>query len=83
MLKATRKITEKRISKNGSICIPKNIRLQYGLLDLSAIDIFETSDGGIYIKPHTPICIKCYGIEDVKKVGRINLCKKCLEEALK
>lgn len=46
--------TSKRICKNGSITLPKQIRGEAGLFPGNAVDIETSTDGTVTIKPSAP-----------------------------
>lgn len=74
---------QKVISKGGSITIPSIIRREYNaFLSGEAVDL-TVEDGKLIIAPHTPKCLFCNGVENVKKyVGRY-LCKSCISNMAK
>lgn len=69
--------TSKRICKNGSITLPKAIRVEAGLFPGNAVDIETAADGTVTIKPVTPCCHFCGSPEQLVTVENITICKKC------
>lgn len=70
----------KRLTKNRSVIIPKDIAAEAGITGGTAIDLIST-DGTITIRRHVPVCIFCG--EDVIRnehclCGK-TICKKCVE----
>lgn len=68
----------KKITKSGSITLPKELRTETGIYPQTAVDI-ETKGTEITIKPHVPTCRFCGTAEDVVTVKSINLdiCMAC------
>ena len=66
--------TSKRICKNGSITLPKQIRGEAGLFPGNAVDIETSTDGTVTIKPSAPCCRFCGTVE--------NVIRKCAEKLL-
>lgn len=66
----------KKVNKNGSITLPKQIRATTGIFSGSVIDI-EMMDGGIKIKKHTKTCNFCGNYNGVKSVMGIDICMDC------
>lgn len=69
--------TSKRICKNGSITLPKQIRAEAGLFPGNAVDISTSTDGTVTIKPTAPYCRFCGSPEKVINVESIVICKDC------
>lgn len=62
----------KRVTKNASVSIPKDMRLEAGIYPGMAIDI--KSDGAsLTITPHSPTCRFCGCTQDVVKVNAIDM----------
>jgi len=77
MAKSTN-VRNKMISKNGGITIPSDIRREYNsFLGGEAVDL-EVQDGKIILSPHTPRCMFCDSIEDVKKFEDRQICGACI-----
>lgn len=66
----------KKVNKNGSVTLPKQIRSQAGIFAGSSVDI-EMSDDGIKIKKHMKSCHFCGKTENVKNVMGIDICVNC------
>lgn len=74
--------TSKRICKNGSITLPKQIRGEAGLFPGNAVDIETSTDGTVTIKPSAPCCRFCGTIENVIIADNVIICRKCAEKLL-
>ena len=73
--------TSKRICKNGSITLPKQIRGEVGLFPGNAVDIETNADGSVTIKPAAPCCHFCGSVENVIVADNCylqRLCKKTI-----
>lgn len=74
----------KKIQKNGSISIPKEMRFETGFHSGTAVDI--RSDGEkIVIIPHIAACRFCASVEGVMFVEdfKLHICKTCAEKIVK
>lgn len=71
-------IRSKVLSKNGSLTIPSDIRREYNYLGGEAVDI-EIEDGKIIVSPHTPRCMFCGSIKDIREIWGRNFCTGCME----
>lgn len=74
----------KKIQKNGSISIPKEMRFETGFHSGTAVDI--RSDGEkIVITPHIAACRFCASVEGVMFVEdfKLHICKTCAEKIVK
>lgn len=74
----------KKIQKNGSISIPKDMRFETGFHSGTAVDI--RSDGEkIVITPHAAACRFCNSVDDVvfAKYCNLHICRKCAEQIVK
>lgn len=69
-------LKSKKITKNGSITLPKEMRTESGLLPGVGVDIEQNGDT-VVIKPHVPTCRFCEGIERVTEVMGITVCSDC------
>jgi transcriptional pleiotropic regulator of transition state genes len=75
-----KEIRSKRISKNGGLTIPSDIRREYNsFLGGEAVEL-SMEDGKLVITPHTPRCIFCFcnSVEDVRKFKGKYVCKECI-----
>ncbi len=66
----------KKINKNGSITLPKQVRSEVGIFAGNSVDI-EMSDDGIRIRKHVSNCHFCGNTENVKNVMGIDICPDC------
>lgn len=74
----------KKVQKNGSISIPKDMRAEMGISAGMAVDI--KSDGEtIIITPHAPVCRFCGEISDILCVSsmQLHICRSCAEKIIK
>lgn len=67
----------KKINKNGSITIPKEIRADAGLFPGNGVEIKTNDDGSIVINPSAPCCRFCGSPDKIIKVKNINICCEC------
>lgn len=74
--------TSKRICKNGSLTLPKQVRAEAGLFPGNAVDVEMQSDGSISIKPAVPCCHFCGSPEQLINVENIVICKHCATKVL-
>lgn len=74
--------TSKRICKNGSITLPKQIRAEAGLFPGNAVDIETGADGTVTLKPSAPYCRFCGSVENVITADNVIICYKCAEKLL-
>lgn len=75
-------ITSKKICKNGSLTLPKQVRAEAGLFPGNAVDIETAADGSVTIKPVSPCCHFCGSPEQLIKVEKIMICKHCATKIL-
>lgn len=66
----------KRVNRNGSITLPKQLRTEAGIISGKAVDIEHRGDE-IIIKKHAHTCHFCGNAENVKNVMGIDICKAC------
>lgn len=69
----------KKITKSGSITIPRGVRQETGILPGVPVDI-TTDEEGIYISKHVPACFHCGAVDDVRTVCDLEICKICAEK---
>lgn len=74
--------TSKKICKNGSITIPKQIRVEAGLFSGNAVDIEVSPTGKIIISSSAPCCRFCGSPEKIIKADGIEICKTCATKIL-
>ena len=72
--------TSKRICKNGSITLPKQIRGEVGLFPGNAVDIETNADGSVTIKPAAPCCHFCGSVENVIVADNVVICNDCAKK---
>jgi transcriptional pleiotropic regulator of transition state genes len=66
----------KRLTGASGVTIPKDMRTEMGFHPGMAVDL-ETTEDGVLLKPHVPICHFCGSPEDVAHVSEINICREC------
>ncbi len=74
--------TSKRICKNGSLTLPKQIRAEAGLFPGNAVDIEVSPTGKIIIAPSAPCCRFCGSPEKLFTADGIQICKTCATKIL-
>lgn len=74
--------TMKKINKNGSVTIPKNIRAEAGLFSGNGVEIKARTDGSILIAPAAPSCRFCGSLTQVLTVDNIVICMDCAKKIL-
>ena len=67
----------KKITKSGSITLPRQIRQELGLLPGVAVEISGTEDGGLVMRKHTSSCHLCGSADDVMTYKGLTLCREC------
>lgn len=69
----------KRIDELGRVVIPKEIRLQFGIVEKDPIEIF-VENGSIILRKYQPNCIFCGSEKDIKEYDNKFICSKCIAE---
>lgn len=69
----------KKVTKGGSITIPRGMRQESGILPGVPVDVMA-DDAGIHIVKHVPACFHCGNVEGVKVACNMEICQKCAEE---
>lgn len=72
----------KKINKNGSITIPKEMRVDVGLFPGNGVSVETAEDGTITIKPAVDCCRFCGSPENVLTVNKIKICNNCATQIL-
>lgn len=74
----------KKIQKNGSISIPKDMRFETGFHSGTAVDIRNDGEK-IIITPHSSYCRFCASAEDIIFVEgcKLHICKACAEKIIR
>lgn len=75
-------LSVKKINKNGSITIPKEMRADAGLFPGNGVSVETAEDGTITIKPTVDYCRFCGSPENVSAVNNIKICKNCATQIL-
>ncbi|MCM1525516.1 MAG: AbrB/MazE/SpoVT family DNA-binding domain-containing protein, partial [Ruminococcus sp.] len=75
-------VKSKKLTKNRSLTIPKDIAAAAGIIGGTAVDL-TSSAGGIIITKHVPACVYCGSAESVKVLRGTEICAKCAEEIRK
>jgi len=69
----------RRIDDLGRICLPKEIRQAFKIVEGDSLEIYTGDDGEIILKKYVPGCHEC-GEVGVELYGEnVRLCRKCLE----
>lgn len=66
----------KRISKTGTVQLPKELRSKLGIPVGCAVDV-GTDGRNITICKHIPLCRFCNSAEDVLDILGIEICRSC------
>lgn len=74
--------TMKKINKNGSVTIPKDVRAQAGLFSGNGVEIDARDDGSVLIKPAAPSCRFCGSLTQILTVENIVICMDCAKKIL-
>lgn len=69
----------KKISKSGSVHLPKELRSEIGMPTGCAVDI-STDGESVTICKHIPVCRFCGSAEYVLNVLGIEICRCCAEK---
>lgn len=72
----------KRLTAKAALTIPKDLRIETGLLGGMAVDLIPQEDCSILIRKHVPACWICGRVEDVVSswtIGR-EVCADCASE---
>lgn len=68
--------TSKKVTKRGSITIPRAARQETGIHPGVPVDVV-TDGAGIHIRKRVPSCFHCGAVEDVKQACGIEICAGC------
>ncbi|MDR1629881.1 MAG: AbrB/MazE/SpoVT family DNA-binding domain-containing protein [Oscillospiraceae bacterium] len=69
----------KKVSKSGTVTIPRLLRHELGIHPGTPIVIGTTAGGGITIKKHVPVCRVCGATEKIVRWKSVELCKNCYD----
>ena len=72
-------MTTKKITGAGAVTIPKELRAELGIPIGTVVDI-DTDGEYIMIRKHIPICHFCRGIENVKSIMGMEICRECAKK---
>lgn len=72
----------KKITKKGSVIIPKTLRAETGLHPGVAVEVIA-SETSIIIQPIVPVCRICGNADSVVEVAGMKICRNCAEEIAK
>lgn len=76
-------VRSKVISKSGGVTIPSDIRREFNqFLSGEAVDL-QVEDGKIILSPHSPRCMFCGAIEDIRTFEGRQICSSCIERMAK
>lgn len=68
--------TSKKITRGGSITLPRGMRQETGILPGVPVDVMS-DEAGIHISKHVPACFHCGNVDDVKAVCGVEICREC------
>ncbi len=69
-----------KITKRGSITLPKDMRCKAGIMPGQAIDISINDDNSIAVHKHSPSCFICGGYENIVAFKNFEICENCRKE---
>ncbi len=72
-------MTTKKITGAGGVTIPKELRAELNIPIGTVVDI-DTDGEYIMIRKHIPVCHFCRGIENVKNIMGMEICKDCAKK---
>lgn len=75
-------LTEKKVSKSGTISIPVHTRRALGINAGEKVNVKVNDDGNLLIERIEGSCIFCHCSENLKKVNKIYVCVDCAKEVL-
>ena len=70
----------KKLTSKAGITIPKSVRADLGWQPGMAVDLLESEDGALIIRPHVDLCRFCGTHEDVHKYRDVCVCSECAEK---
>ena len=71
--------TSRKLSQNGGITIPKEMRLKLGWKRGMSLDISATPDGTLIIKKHIDICRVCGSAQHICRYKDLVMCRNCAD----
>lgn len=71
--------TSKRLSRNGSITIPKDMRLKLGWNTGMSLDISATPDGMLIVRKHHDTCRFCGTPLNLLRYKDLCICRNCAD----
>ena len=75
-------LNRKKISKTGSISIPKLIRGEQGITKETILEVNVMENGDILLKKITPSCFICGSIKRTVRLGEKTICPECIKKAV-
>lgn len=72
----------KKITSNGSVNIPIDIRRRLGILERDPVDVDVDGQGRIILTAHVPRCVFCGTEEDTAVLHGRRICRACCLQAL-
>ena len=71
-----KKITTRKVDKQGRVVLPLKLRKHLGIEAHDALDYY-IAEGKITLQKHIPVCVACYGTEDLRELNNKNFCVIC------
>ena len=68
------------IDSQGRIVIPKCLRIAINLHEGDSIELF-TDGRQIICQKHQTGCVFCNGMDDIRKIHGVQVCRKCARES--
>jgi len=68
--------TSKRVTKGGSVTIPRGMRQETGILPGVPVDVM-TDEQGIHIMKHVSTCFHCGRVDGVRTALDLEICPEC------
>lgn len=68
----------KKITKSGSVTLPRQIRQELGMLPGVALELTATENGELLMRKRTPSCRLCGSADHVVTHNGMTLCRGCL-----
>lgn len=79
----TMKKISRKITKSGSLSIPRRIQHDTGIRAGVPVDILPQEDGSLMVTKHTPVCYICGGADNTVEHSGYCLCRECLTKMVK
>lgn len=73
----------KKIGRNGTICIPASLRRSYGIAGGERVTVSVNAQGSIIIQRIIGSCVFCESDQNVTLYGGRYICNECVEKIKK